>query len=83
MFQRNVGDFVAAHQQRHEAQIGGDDIDAQDRIGGVLQPDVMQAHIAVGEQRNLGAAVDHEGQAGRLAQLALHRTAQGVAIGEP
>lgn len=48
LIERNVGDFKALHQQRYQAQIGGEGLDAQGRLGRATAPeaDTMKLDVA-------------------------------------
>ena len=81
----DVGDLETPQQQRDKPQIGGQDVDAERRLGGAaaLQPDVMKRDVASGKHRDIDVAVDHQIEPGHGADLRLDRLAQGVPVEEP
>ena len=75
----DVGDLEPPQQQRQQAQIGGQHVDAQRGVGGAaaLQPDVVEGDIAAGEYRDVDRALDHEIEAGDGADLRFDRLRAG------
>ncbi len=76
----HVGDLEALQQQRQQAQIRGQHIDRERRVGvrPAAQPDIVEGDIAGGKYRNFGIALDHEVEPGHGADLRLHRLAQRI-----
>lgn len=80
ILQCHVGDFVAPHQQRQQAQVGGQFIDGERLIGNAaaartraFQSDLPQGDGTAGENRDTDVAVDLEVETGRRTNLVLDR----------